>query len=467
MKIYNTLTRKIEEFIPNNKNEITMYTCGPTVYHFAHIGNLRSYIMEDILEKTFNLMGYKVKRCMNITDVGHLSSDSDSGEDKMLKGAKREHKTVMQIADMYTKAFFEDCNKLNIKKPEIVVKATECIDEYIKIIETLLKKEYAYISNGNVYFDITKLKDYYALTNHKEDEMVVGVREGVEEDLGKKNQGDFVLWFTKSKFDDQELKWNSPWGIGYPGWHIECSGISILKLGEHLDIHCGGIDNIFPHHTNEIAQSESYLGHKWCNYWFHVEHLNDETGKMSKSKGEFLTVSLLEEKGYDPICYRLFCLQSHYRKQLLFSYDILDGAVNTYNKLKSKIKNIKENKNGEIEYNLVEKYKINFLEALGNDLNTSLALTTLYDVIKSEANNNTKLYLIEMFDSVLSLNLLKDDIQNIDDELTKYINEKIEERNKAKQDKNYELSDSIRNELLQKGIILKDTREGTIFEIKK
>lgn len=467
MKIYNTLTRKIEEFIPNNKNEITMYTCGPTVYHFAHIGNLRSYIMEDILEKTFNLMGYKVKRCMNITDVGHLSSDSDSGEDKMLKGAKREHKTVMQIADMYTKAFFEDCNKLNIKKPEIVVKATECVDEYIKIIETLLKKEYAYISNGNVYFDITKLKDYYALTNHKEDEMVVGVREGVEEDLGKKNQGDFVLWFTKSKFDDQELKWNSPWGIGYPGWHIECSGISILKLGEHLDIHCGGIDNIFPHHTNEIAQSESYLGHKWCNYWFHVEHLNDETGKMSKSKGEFLTVSLLEEKGYNPICYRLFCLQSHYRKQLLFSYDILDGAVNTYNKLKSKIKNIKENKNGEIEYNLVEKYKINFLEALGNDLNTSLALTTLYDVIKSEANNNTKLYLIEMFDSVLSLNLLKDDIQKIDDELTKYINEKIEERNKAKQDKNYELSDSIRNELLQKGIILKDTREGTIFEIKK
>ena len=467
MKIYNTLTRKIEEFISNNKNEITMYTCGPTVYHFAHIGNLRSYIMEDILEKTFNLMGYKVKRCMNITDVGHLSSDSDSGEDKMLKGAKREHKTVMQIADMYTKAFFEDCNKLNIKKPEIVVKATECIDEYIKIIETLLKKEYAYISNGNIYFDITKLKDYYALTNHKEDEMVVGVREGVEEDLGKKNQGDFVLWFTKSKFDDQELKWNSPWGIGYPGWHIECSGISILKLGEHLDIHCGGIDNIFPHHTNEIAQSESYLGHKWCNYWFHVEHLNDETGKMSKSKGEFLTVSLLEEKGYDPICYRLFCLQSHYRKQLLFSYDILDGAINTYNKLKSKIKNIKENKNGEIEYNLVEKYKINFLEALGNDLNTSLALTTLYDVIKSEANNNTKLYLIEMFDSVLSLNLLKDDIQNIDDELTKYINEKIEERNKAKQDKNYELSDSIRNELLQKGIILKDTREGTIFEIKK
>lgn len=467
MKIYNTLTRKIEEFIPNNKNEITMYTCGPTVYHFAHIGNLRSYIMEDILEKTFNLMGYKVKRCMNITDVGHLSSDSDSGEDKMLKGAKREHKTVMQIADMYTKAFFEDCNKLNIKKPEILVKATECIDEYIKIIETLLKKEYAYISNGNVYFDITKLKDYYALTNHKEDEMVVGVREGVEEDLGKKNQGDFVLWFTKSKFDDQELKWNSPWGIGYPGWHIECSGISILKLGEYLDIHCGGIDNIFPHHTNEIAQSESYLGHKWCNYWFHVEHLNDETGKMSKSKGEFLTVSLLEEKGYDPICYRLFCLQSHYRKQLLFSYDILDGAVNTYNKLKSKIKNIKENKNGEIEYNLVEKYKINFLEALGNDLNTSLALTTLYDVIKSEANNNTKLYLIEMFDSVLSLNLLKDDIQNIDDELTKYINEKIKERNKAKQDKNYELSDSIRNELLQKGIILKDTREGTIFEIKK
>ena len=466
MKLYNTLTRKIEYFIPNNDKQVNMYTCGPTVYHYAHIGNLRSYIMEDILEKTLNYIGYNVKRCMNITDVGHLSSDSDSGEDKMLKGAKREHKTVMEISKMYTEAFLKDLEKLNVKKPEFIVKATDCIDIYINIIKELLNKGYAYISNDNVYFDVTKLDDYYSLTNHKEDEMVVGVREGVEKDEGKKNQSDFVLWFTKSKFEDQELKWDSPWGVGYPGWHIECTGISISVLGEKLDIHCGGIDNIFPHHTNEIAQSESYLGHKWCNYWFHVEHLNDETGKMSKSKGDFLTLSLLEERGYNPICYRFFCMQSHYRKQLLFSYDILDGSVNAYNKLKQKIKNIKDNTEGNIDYKKAEEYINQFKKSLENDLNTSLALTTLYDVIKANINNKTKLYLIEEFDKVLSLDLLEDVEEEISEELLKYINNKIEERNEAKKNKNYELSDSIRNELLEKGIILKDTREGTKFEIK-
>ena len=343
MKLYNTETRKIENFVPYNKDEVTMYTCGPTVYHYAHIGNLRTYISEDILEKTLNYLGFNVKRCMNITDVGHLSSDSDSGEDKMLKGAKREHKTVLEIASMYTQAFYDDLKKLNIKIPEIISPATENIDSYIKIITKLLEKGYAYISNGNVYFDVTKLDDYYRLTNHKEDEMVVGAREGVEEDLGKRNQSDFVLWFTKSKFEDQELKWESPWGLGYPGWHIECSCIALKNLGEHLDIHCGGVDNIFPHHTNEIAQTESYTGHKWCNFWFHGEHLNDKTGKMSKSKGEFLTVSLLESKGYDPLAYRFMCLQSHYRKQLLFSYESLDNAVVAYNKLKNKIKSLKNN----------------------------------------------------------------------------------------------------------------------------
>ena len=263
MKIYNTLTKTVEEFVPHNSGEVTLYTCGPTVYHYAHIGNMRNYISEDILEKSLNYLGYNVKRCMNITDVGHLTSDSDSGDDKMLKGAQREHTTVLNIAKKYTEAFKEDCQKLNIKWPEIVVPATSCINDYIKMIEVLLKKGYAYISNGNVYFDISKLDDYYALTNHKEDEMVVGVREGVEADSNKKNQGDFVLWFTKSKFEDQELKWESPFGLGYPGWHIECSAISIKYLGEYLDIHCGGVDNIFPHHTNEIAQSEAYLGHNW------------------------------------------------------------------------------------------------------------------------------------------------------------------------------------------------------------
>ena len=463
MKLYNTETRKIENFVPYNKDEVTMYTCGPTVYHYAHIGNLRTYISEDILEKTLNYLGFNVKRCMNITDVGHLSSDSDSGEDKMLKGAKREHKTVLEIASMYTQAFYDDLKKLNIKIPEIISPATENIDSYIKIITKLLEKGYAYISNGNVYFDVTKLDDYYRLTNHKEDEMVVGAREGVEEDLGKRNQSDFVLWFTKSKFEDQELKWESPWGLGYPGWHIECSCIALKNLGEHLDIHCGGVDNIFPHHTNEIAQTESYTGHKWCNFWFHGEHLNDKTGKMSKSKGEFLTVSLLESKGYDPLAYRFMCLQSHYRKQLLFSYESLDNAVVAYNKLKNKIKSLKNNLEGNIE-EAKEKYETLFKQALENDLNTSDALTILYDVLKSDLNNKTKLFLVEEFDKVLSLDLLKED--KIDEELEKYILEKIEERNVAKKNKDYSKADNIREELESRGILISDTREGTSYQLK-
>ena len=464
MNLYNTLTRKIEKFIPNDGNNVKMYTCGPTVYHFAHIGNLRTYIFEDILEKSLHYIGYNVKRCMNITDVGHLSSDSDSGEDKMLKGAKREHKSVLEIAEFYTNEFFKDLDKLNIKKPEIISKATDNIDEYIKIIDCLMEKGYAYQSNGNIYFDVTALEDYYKLTNHKIDEMVVGSREGVLEDSSKRNQADFVLWFTKSKFDDQELKWDTKYGTGYPGWHIECSGISMKYLGEHLDIHCGGVDNIFPHHTNEIAQSESYLGHKWCNYWCHCEHLNDETGKMSKSKGEFLTVSLLEEKGYNPLAYRLMVLNSHYRKTLLFSYDILDSFQNTYDKLINKIKNIKEE--GLFEEEKFNNYKKLFKETLEDDLNTANALKILYDLLKDESiNGKTKLELIKDFDKVLSLNLTNNE-KEIDNDLKNYIMTKIEERNMAKQNKDYALADSIREELLNKGIVIKDTREGTIFEVK-
>lgn len=463
MKIYNTLTRKVEEFIPYNKDEVTMYTCGPTVYHYAHIGNLRTYIFEDVLEKTLNYIGYPVKRCMNITDVGHLSSDADTGEDKMLKGAKREHKSVLEIADFYTKAFKDDCSKLNINWPKIVSKATDNIDMYFKIISNLLEKGYAYISGGNVYFDTSKLTDYYVLTNHKIDDMAVGVRDSVEEDQNK-NQADFVLWFTKSKFDDQELKWDSPWGYGYPGWHIECYGISLKYLGEKLDIHCGGVDNIFPHHTNEIAQSESYLGHKWCNYWIHGEHLNDQSGKMSKSKGEFLTVSLLEEKGYSPLIYRFMCLNSHYRKVLVFSYDALANTKKAYQKLLNKVKNIKENLTGEIDYDAFNKYRAEFKKALEDDLNTSLAITTLYDVLKDETlSNNTKLSLINDFDQVLSLSLIQDNV--IDEELENYILNKIEERKQAKQEKNYDLADQIRKELEERGILIKDTREGTTYEV--
>ena len=470
MKIYNTLTKQIDEFKPHDGNNVKMYTCGPTVYHFAHIGNLRTYIFEDIFEKGLNYLGYNVKRVMNITDVGHLTSDSDTGEDKMLKGARREHKTVYEIADFYTKAFFEDTKKLNIKKPETVEKASDHIDFYIKMIEKLIEKDYAYLSNGNVYFDISKANDYYKLSGKSSNDLIVGAREDVDLDIHKKNPADFVLWFTTSKFENQAMVWDSPWGVGYPGWHIECSGISIQFLGEYLDIHCGGVDNIFPHHTNEIAQSEAYLGHKWCPYWIHGEHLNDQSGKMSKSNGEFLTLSLLEEKGYNPLVYRLFCLQSHYRNQLVFSYDALDTTKNTYQKLKNKINTLKDSEN-QIDESAFNKYQEKFKDAISNDLNTSLMLTTLYDVLKADINDDTKLKLISSFDTVLSLDLLKTDEANstndLDKELLKHIEEKIEERKQAKQNKNFELADKIRDELLNEGIIIKDTREGVTYEVIK
>ena len=465
MKIYNTLSKKVEELIPNEPGKIKMYTCGPTVYHYAHIGNLRTYISEDILEKSLKYLGYDVTRCMNITDVGHNVGDGDSGEDKMLVASKREHKSVYDIAKYYTDVFKNDCEKLNIRWPDIVSPATDNIDEYIKIIEVLLNKGYAYISNGNVYYDTSKFKNYYELSGRNPEDLMVAVREDIKEDTSKKNPFDFGLWFTNSKFNNQEMQWDSPWGRGYPGWHIECSGISIKHLGKQLDIHCGAEDAIFPHHTNEIAQSEGYLGHKWCNYWIHMGFLNDLNGKMSKSKGEFLTVSVLEEKGYNPLAYRYLCLKSYYHNVLTFSYDILDGAQNEYNKLKNKIKNITPTEE-EKELDKIEEYNNKFKNALSNDLNTSMSLTILYDVLKDNINNNTKLELIKMFDKVLSLDLLKEDNKEIDKELLNKINELIEKRNIAKQNKNYEEADNIRNQLLEMNIIIKDTREGTTFEIK-
>lgn len=462
MQLYNSLTRKKEDFVPYYKDKVTMYTCGPTVYHYAHIGNLRSYIFEDILEKSLNYVGYNVKRAMNITDVGHLSGDSDTGEDKMVKGAEREHKSVLEIAKFYTDAFKKDMEALNLKWPEIVIPATSCIDVYIEMITKLIDKGYAYKSSGNVYFDISKLDKYYVLTNQESNDMIVGARDNVDNDLGKKNPLDFALWFTKSKFEKQALKWNSPWGVGYPGWHIECSGISYKYLGEYLDIHCGGVDNKFPHHTNEIAQSESYLGHKWCNYWFHVEHLKLSSGKMSKSEGNFITVNDLIEKGYNPLIYKFYCLQSHYRKTLEFDFDKLDVCKNAYDKLISKIKNL--NDSYDVNIDNVIKYKDEFKKSLENDLNTSLAVTVLFDVLKSDLNDSEKLYLVKDFDQVLGLNLIVND-KEIDSELVEYIEKKIEERKNAKKNKDFALADSIRAELLDKGIELVDTREGTIYKV--
>lgn len=463
MNLYNTLTKKIEKFTPNEEGIVRMYTCGPTVYHYAHIGNLRTYIFEDILEKGLEYLGYEVIRVMNITDVGHMDSDSDTGEDKMLKGALREHKLVGEIAEYYTNAFFSDAAKLNIRKPSIVERATDHVDFYIEFIKRLIDDGYAYQSNGNIYFDITKANDYYKLSGKKEEDLMVGVRETVEEDKNKKNPGDFGLWFTSSKFDNQAMKWDSPWGVGYPGWHIECSGISCKFLGEYLDIHCGGVDNIFPHHTNEIAQSEAYVGHKWCNYWVHGEHLNDATGKMSKSKGEFLTVSLLEEKGYDPLSYRYFCLGSHYRNQLVFSWDALDGASQAYKKLKNRIRSL--NRTPDLHEDKLDYYQDKFKEAISNDLNTSSMLTLVYDVLKDcELSDFTKLYLIEDFDKVLSLSLI-DEQEEISEDIDILVKKKIEERNEAKNNKDYKLADEIRDELLQRGIKLIDSRDGTTYEL--
>ncbi len=476
MQLYNSLSHKKEEFVPHEEGKVSIYTCGPTVYHYAHIGNLRTYIMEDILDRYLRYAGYEVTRVMNITDVGHLTSDADAGEDKMLKGAKREHKTVLEIAKFYTDAFFDDCRKLMIRTPDVVEPATACIDEFIRVIASLLERGYAYQAGGNIYFDTSKLEKYYVFHGFREEDLAVGVRDGVEEDTNKRSQADFVLWFTKSKFDSQELKWESPWGLGYPGWHIECSCISMKHLGEYLDIHCGGIDNAFPHHTNEIAQSEAYLGHEWCSYWFHVLHLNTNSGKMSKSKGEFLTVSLLESKGYDPLEYRYFCLQSHYRKSLVFSYENLDNAATAYRKLIAKIAALTPIEGEVYDEAGAAPYAAAFRAALDNDLNTSLAVTALYDVLKAKVNATTKLALLADFDRVLALDLLgaaeRYRERNAEPQNTaahgisvSEIEALIAARAEAKKNKNYAEADRIRAELAAQGVTLTDTAAGTTYTI--
>ncbi len=481
MYLYNSATHKKEPFQTHTPGRVEMYTCGPTVYHFAHIGNLRSYIMEDALEKFLRYEGNDVNRVMNITDVGHLASDADTGEDKMLKGAKREHKGVMEIAKFYTDAFFEDCRKLNIKTPDVVQPATGLIDEFIRVIKALEEKGCAYFAGGNVYFDTSKLSRYYVFNDHNEEDLAVGVREGVEEDPNKRHKNDFVLWFTKSKFEDQALKWDSPWGVGYPGWHIECSCISMKYNGEYLDLHCGGVDNAFPHHTNEIAQSEAYLGHPWCSCWFHVHHLNTNTGKMSKSKGEFLTISLLEEKGYDPLAYRFFCLQSHYRKALVFSWENLDNAVTAYQKLIKRIAAL-DPADGAVDGAVLEEYREKFLRQMGNDLNTAQGVTLLYDVLKAPANGATRLAVLDDFDRVLGLSLLEKAAREREREAAQAaaapaaggfaiqgegdpeIDALVLRRAEAKKAKDFAEADRIRDELKARGVEITDVPGGAVWK---
>lgn len=480
MYLYNSATHRKEPFRTHTPGKVEMYTCGPTVYHYAHIGNLRSYIMEDVLEKFLRYEGYQVNRVMNITDVGHLASDADTGEDKMVKGAKREHKTVMEIAQFYTDAFFEDCRKLEIKRPDHIQPATGCIDGYIHMVQTLLDKGFAYLAGGNVYFDTSKTDRYHVFHDHDEEDLAVGVRDGVEEDTNKRSKNDFVLWFTKSKFEDQALKWDSPWGVGYPGWHIECSCISLKYNGEFLDLHCGGIDNAFPHHTNEIAQSEAYLGHPWCTQWFHVHHLNTGSGKMSKSKGEFLTVSLLEEKGYDPLAYRFFCLQSHYRKGLVFTWENLENAATAYQKLIKRVAALNP-EDGAVDQGVKEAYRQRFLEQVGNDLNTAQGVTLVYDALKAQTNDATRLAILQDYDQVLSLNLLEKGAQlrarqsaqtaqqsaggyTVTGEGDPAIDALVLARGEAKKAKNFQEADRIRAQLKEQGVEVTDVPGGAVWK---
>ena len=461
MKFFNTLTKKVEEFIPNNGKEVKMYTCGPTVYHYQHLGNMRTYITEDVFEKALTYLGYKVDRVMNITDVGHLKSDGDEGEDKMVIAMEREHKTSHEIAKFYTDDFKENCDLVNIKWPDTVVPATTEIDMYIKMITKLLEDGYAYESNGNIYFDTSKYPKYYELSGRNPEDLIVASRDDVEEDENKRNPADFVLWFTNSKFGNQELQWDSPFGRGFPGWHIECSGISIKYLGEHLDIHFGAEDAVFPHHTNEIAQSEAYLGHKWCNYWVHLSWLLTNNIKMSKSLGHVITIKTLKEEGYNPLAFRYLVLNSYYHKQVNFTYEILEQNQTAYLKLLNKTRSLTSD--GNLDNQMFEKYDLKFKEYLENDLNTSNAVALLYELLKdNEVNGATKLELINSWDKVLGLDLTKKD--SVDKEKEAYILDMIEKRNEAKKNKNFELADKIRNELLEKGIVLLDTREGTTYK---
>lgn len=465
-KLYNSLSGTIENLQPYHSDYVSMYTCGPTVYNYAHIGNLRTYISEDLFEKSLNYLGYQVKRCMNITDVGHLESDADDGEDKMLKGARRENKTVWQVAQYYTDAFFKDCAALNIKKPQIVARATDYIADYIEFIQGLERGGYTYFADGNVYFDISKFERYTELSKMDLDSLKTAARDDVDIDYNKKNPQDFVLWFTKSKFDNQAMKWDSPWGVGYPGWHIECSVIALKNLGEQLDIHCGGVDHIPVHHTNEIAQTESYTGKKWTKYWWHAEFLIDNTGKMSKSKGEFLTLSLLNQKGYGALDYRYYAIGSHYRRQLPFSYDNLDMAHAAYKKLKRRVAALLEQATiGSVVSAEANALKEQFMAALADDLNTANALTVVYDVLKSGLDAAEKLALIKDMDRVLSLDLtvVEQSEQQLDSE---WIESQIAARAKAKADKDWTGADRIRDELKAQGITLKDGPTGTTWQLE-
>lgn len=464
IKIFNTASRELEPFQPIKDGEVGLYTCGPTVYHYAHIGNLRTYVFEDVLRRMFENNGFKVNHVMNITDVGHLESDADEGEDKMTLAAKREQKSPWDIARFFEDAFFEDSKALNIQRPHTVCRATEHIEEMISFVKDLEDRGMAYVVDGNVYFDTTKFPTYSDFAKLDIAHMMEHGR--VEQDHRKRNPQDFVLWFSQSKYPNQIMKWDSPWGVGFPGWHIECSAMASKYLGDHFDIHCGGIDHVSVHHTNEIAQSEGKFGHKWVNYWMHGEFLLLDKGKMSKSKGDTLTVNKLKEKGYDPMCFRYLCLTTHYRGQLKFSYESLDGARNAYETLLNKAHDW-ESEAGvitEADRRIAAEYRGQFNEALANDLNTPVALSALWTCLRDDRlSNGAKLAFFKDADVVLGLTRRDDDGLSLTPEQQKM----IEDREAARASKDWKRADELRAALEKEGIILKDRPKGTDWSVKK
>ena len=460
MKLFNSLTRQIEDFVPIEDKKVKMYTCGPTVYDYVTIGNWRSYTLGDLLVRALKYLGYEVEYVMNITDVGHLTSDADVGEDKMLKGARRENKTVWQVADFYTKAFQNDIKKMNLLPANKLCKATDHIKEQIGMIKTLEKKGYTYFKGGNVYFDTSKVSDYGKLANLDLD---ADSQARVERDPNKKNPHDFVLWFTKSKFQEQEMKWDSPFGRGYPGWHIECSAMATKYLGKQFDIHCGGIDHIPVHHTNEIAQSEAANGKKpWVKYWLHGEFLVLQGEKMAKSGENFITLSTLIEKGIDPLDYRYFCLGTHYRKPLMFSYEALEGAKAARKRLNEKFLELK--KTGTASPAKQKRHIQIFADDINDDLNTSKALALLWEVLKEESlTDKDKYSLLLQFDKILGLNLskLKKEKTKVPAEVKKL----AEQRLQARHNKDWKKADELREKIKELGYVIGDTKEG--YEITR
>ena len=463
VNLYNTLTKQKADFVPLSGNEVRIYSCGPTVYSYAHIGNFRAYIFMDNLRRMLEYNGYKLKHVMNITDVGHLESDSDEGEDKMVKAAKKENKTPYEIAKFYTDIFFDDMNKLNIERPEIIAKATEHIDDMLEFAKKIVENGYGYETSTAIYFDVSKLDKYPVLSNRNIHEQIAGAR--VDVDPEKRNPYDFAIWIKAP--ENHIMKWNSPWGLSYPGWHLECSAMSKKYLGEVFDIHTGGVDHIPTHHENEIAQSKGAFGKIPAKTWMHVEFLQVDGGKMSKSLGNVYTISQLQEKGIEPLAYKLFCYTAHYRTKLNFTFDGAMASQKALNRLREAYIKHKYGSE-EIEKNLLEEYKAKFIEAINDDLNMPLAMSIVWEVAKSEIKSNKIAELLIDFDKVLGLDLQNSEkyIENQKKlELPEEILELLEQRKKAREEKNWSLSDELREKLKQKGYNVKDTKEGMTIEI--